>query len=456
MWRDAELRHGKHTVDAANETLEHLLKSGDNLRQDQKDDIGYVLEMLVALKKSAQTPDEDARKNIRNSDIDESTQAYLLSFSASTRNDVPVRRKVKAVVDAIRFEVRMRKATGRRQDRATVISEVRNSADAPGRAELDKLDSWSGFDVFHLGEMTGGHPLKHVGFEALQKRRLLETFNCRSQKTCAFLAKLEELYVKFKNPYHNNLHGADVAQCVHAMFCHTTFLQRFPELDIFSGILAALGHDIAHPAVTNEFRVKAGDDLALTYNDISVNENMHCAEFFRILKDDENDFLDGLSTLQRTAVRKDIICSILGTDMANHFCNYKKFEDLIMLHGTDLQKWEDIQPVLQAIVHTADISNCTRPMNIALKWTDRVLEEFFAQGDRERAASKPISPLCDRETTSKPTSQVGFIKFIVAPTFNSLWKLDSELEEPINNLDAYKCHWEQELAKRESKEDGKQ
>lgn len=36
-----------------------------------------------------------------------------------------------------------------------------------------------------------------------------------------FLCRIEEGYCKFHNPYHNNLHAADVAQTVHYMLCQT-------------------------------------------------------------------------------------------------------------------------------------------------------------------------------------------------------------------------------------------
>jgi len=36
-----------------------------------------------------------------------------------------------------------------------------------------------------------------------------------------FLCRIEEGYSRHKNPYHNNLHGADVVQTVHYMLCQT-------------------------------------------------------------------------------------------------------------------------------------------------------------------------------------------------------------------------------------------
>ena len=50
-----------------------------------------------------------------------------------------------------------------------------------------------------------------------------------------------------------------------------------------------------------------------------------------------------------------------------------------------------------------------------------MLQEFFEQGDKERAQGMPVSPMMDRETTSPPLSQINFIEFIVAPLFAEVW-----------------------------------
>ena len=44
------------------------------------------------------------------------------------------------------------------------------------------------------------------------------------------------------------------------------------------------------------------------------------------------------------------------------------------------------------------------------------MEEFFKQGDKEQEQGLEFSPLCDRQNTMVPQSQIGFIDFIVAPT----------------------------------------
>lgn len=40
-----------------------------------------------------------------------------------------------------------------------------------------------------------------------------------------------------------------------------------------------------------------------------------------------------------------------------------------------------------------------------------------AQGDMERAAGLPISPMCDRTKAGVAQSQVNFIEFVVAPLY---------------------------------------
>lgn len=77
------------------------------------------------------------------------------------------------------------------------------------------------------------------------------------------------------------------------------------------------------------------------------------------------------------------------------------------------------------MVHCADLSNPTKPLPLYKKWVSLLMEEFFRQGDKERAAGMDISPMCDRHCATIEKSQVGFIDYIVHP----LWESWSELGE---------------------------
>ena len=58
------------------------------------------------------------------------------------------------------------------------------------------------------------------------------------------------------------------------------------------------------------------------------------------------------------------------------------------------------------MVHCADLSNPTKPLELYRQWCDRIMEEFFQQGDKERETGLDISPMCDRFNATIEKSQV--------------------------------------------------
>ena len=58
------------------------------------------------------------------------------------------------------------------------------------------------------------------------------------------------------------------------------------------------------------------------------------------------------------------------------------------------------------MVHCADLSNPTKPLELYRQWCERIMEEFFQQGDRERESGLDISPMCDRYNATIEKSQV--------------------------------------------------
>lgn len=65
-----------------------------------------------------------------------------------------------------------------------------------------------------------------------------------------------------------------------------------------------------------------------------------------------------------------------------------------------------VDQVLQNMVHCSDLSNPTKPLDIYRQWVDRIMEEFFRQGDKERKRGLDISPMCDRYNATIEKSQV--------------------------------------------------
>lgn len=136
-------------------------------------------------------------------------------------------------------------------------------------------------------------------------------------------------------------------------------------------------------------------------------------------------------------MRKHIIDSILYTDMAKHFGFVGELKALPSREDYDPTN-KHKPDILKSLVHAADIGNASRPYSICKEWTFRVLREFFAQGDKERALGLEISLLCDRKATNIGKSQIGFIDFVVFPYFESLTKILPQMSYCIEELKANK------------------
>lgn len=70
------------------------------------------------------------------------------------------------------------------------------------------------------------------------------------------------------------------------------------------------------------------------------------------------------------------------------------------------------------ILHACDISTSLRDFETSIQWADLLFEEFFNQGDVEKAQGLKVSMMCDRDTTNIAGGQAGFIQFVVMPIFN--------------------------------------
>lgn len=77
------------------------------------------------------------------------------------------------------------------------------------------------------------------------------------------------------------------------------------------------------------------------------------------------------------------------------------------------------------------------------QWTDRVLAEFYAQGDKEReVADMEISPFCDVTKANVPKCQSGFIGFIVKPLFAAWADYAPQLRRfAMPNVEANAAYW---------------
>ncbi|KAM6218704.1 3',5'-cyclic-AMP phosphodiesterase 4C [Rhynchocyon petersi] len=296
--------------------------------------------------------------------------------------------------------------------------------------ELEDTNKW-GLDVFKVAELSGNRPLTAIMFRIFQERDLLKTFQIPADTFLTYLLTLESHY-HADMAYHNSLHAADVAQSTHVLLATPALEAVFTDLEVLAAIFASAIHDVDHPGVSNQFLINTNSELALMYNDTSVLENHHLAVGFKLLQTENCDIFQNLSAKQRLSLRRMVIDMVLATDMSKHMnlladlktmVETKKVASLGVLL---LDNYSDRIQVLQNLVHCADLSNPTKPLPLYRQWTDRIMAEFFQQGDREREIGLDISPMCDKHTASVEKSQVGFIDYIAHP----LWETWADLVHP--------------------------
>ncbi|XP_035386764.1 calcium/calmodulin-dependent 3',5'-cyclic nucleotide phosphodiesterase 1A isoform X1 [Electrophorus electricus] len=291
---------------------------------------------------------------------------------------------------------------------------------------LKHVDTWS-FDVFALNDSSGDHALKFIFYELLTRYDLISRFKIPISALVSFVEALEVGYGKHKNPYHNLIHAADVTQTVHYLLLKTGMVHWLTELEIFAMIFAAAVHDYEHTGTTNNFHIQTRSDTAILYNDRSVQENHHVSAAYRLLQDDdEMNILYNLSKDDWRELRALVVEMVLATDMSCHFQQIKAMKNF-------LQQPEAIDKpkALSLLLHTADISHPAKRWDLHHRWTTSLLEEFFRQGDKEAELGLSFSPLCDRKSTMVAQSQIGFIDFIVEPTFSVLTDMTEKIVTPL-------------------------
>ncbi|XP_063744723.1 high affinity cGMP-specific 3',5'-cyclic phosphodiesterase 9A isoform X4 [Eleginops maclovinus] len=231
------------------------------------------------------------------------------------------------------------------------------------------------------------------------------------------------------NPFHNFRHCFCVTQMMYSMICLCSLQERFTQVDVLILMTAAVCHDLDHPGFNNTYQVNARTDLAVRYNDISPLENHHCAVAFQIFSQPDCNIFSTFDPESFKQIRQGTITLILATDMARHGEILDSFKQKV--DSFDYTDEEHSTCLKMVLIKCCDISNEVRPMEVAEPWVDCLLEEYFMQSDREKAEGLPVAPFMDREKVTKPTAQIGFIKFVLIPMFETVMKLFPQIEEAM-------------------------
>ena len=208
----------------------------------------------------------------------------------------------------------------------------------------------------------------------------------------------------------------------------------------------------------------------------STLERHHLASTFNAIRKPQFNFVEQLSPDNLTMFRQVVIECVLATDLAKSMSWLASATASLIssseedngsaesLHNSSTysltrrgstntttssnrKRIESKLIRMQLAIKCADVGHPARELDTHLAWTKRVTEEFYAQGDLERAQGMKLSPLCDRNQSKLllAQGQIGFITFVAKPLFALLEALCDESEEcPWKfHLERNIRHWEE-------------
>lgn len=348
------------------------------------------------------------------------------------------------------------------------------------KALVDAGISWEDFDSWDFNVLKLGDPARLsvcVG--------ILKYFHCSAglggdsspEWTACCTRFVEGAARGYLNPtevpYHNWAHAVDVTFTLFHVLSVAKAEHFLGVLERFALAVGAVGHDMGHPGLNNAFLVETSHELAITYNDQSPLENLHCARLFELTRQPTSAILANLPRTRYVEVRRVCIEAVLHTDYQRHFALVKETQTLHEMNGelfdaseemyrascaefpsrevADFFRSADVKAHLQRILlHFCDVSNPMKPRHLCEAWAGLIVEEFFRQGDREKALAIPVQPLNDRLKVNKAYSQMGFIEFFIAPLAFAMARLmpplDCLAEAMLENLELWFDNWAEETS----------
>jgi hypothetical protein len=287
------------------------------------------------------------------------------------------------------------------------------------------------FDIFNLSTKVGkGNVLPLIGNYIFTKYNFNEFMNITKFRN--WCEKISKGYIN-TNYYHNSLHAADITHTCYIYIKEGAINEKIglnPK-SLCALYLSCICHDYKHPGLNNNFLIETKHPLSLKYNDVSVLENMHVSEAFKLINEDiDCNIFENMDNSEYKTFRKQMISCVLSTDMVNHGKSLNFLKNF--LKEDFIQKEEDKQDCMNLLIHSADISNPTKKFDVYFKWAKLVVEEFYYQGDKEKELGLKCS--CDRNIVTIYKSQLGFIDYVINPFFGEFVKVFPKLNYLYDNV----------------------
>ncbi|CAH1636627.1 unnamed protein product [Spodoptera littoralis] len=269
-----------------------------------------------------------------------------------------------------------------------------------------------------------------------------ETFTNRNFDKIAMADFLLSVLCSYReNPYHN----AEHAFC----FTHTMYLillnnpGYFDFIETISLMLAGLCHDLDHPGFNNNFLTLCKHPLASMYR-TSTLENHHYFLAKKIIEDKK--ILSRMTPSDQHRIMEEIKYNILCTDLAIYFQIRAQLTPLLAERIFDWTDNSHRRMLKGILMTTSDLSGSCKPFGISKAIAESVYEEFYEQGDRERAMGyTPLSMMDRRRSINQPAEQIQFLSVVVLPCLLMLQNVFPNTSPLTDNCRKTQEAWHEEI-----------
>ncbi|XP_076440907.1 putative 3',5'-cyclic phosphodiesterase pde-5 isoform X2 [Babylonia areolata] len=242
-------------------------------------------------------------------------------------------------------------------------------------------------------------------------------------------------------PYHNWVHAFSVAHSMYTVL--KTCTHQLTHLQCLALFVACLCHDLDHRGKTNSFMVKSASPLATVYS-TSTMEHHHFNQTVTILQHEGHNIFKHLTSEEYKQVLGNIRHSILATDLALFFTNHAQLKDTLATTGFSWDVLEHRHLVMGVMMTACDLCAMFKPWDTQLDLVYVIMEEFWQQGDEEKAKGMTPMPMMDRDKQNElPQLEVGFILGICLPCYELLTEIIPETEPMLTGVTANLKCWQQ-------------
>ncbi|OCF35312.1 hypothetical protein I316_02858 [Kwoniella heveanensis BCC8398] len=323
-------------------------------------------------------------------------------------------------------------------------------------------------------------------FESVLHSEELVDMNISRDQINRLLFAIRAIY-HAPNPYHNYVHAIDVLQATYMFLAQigvappVSYMREWSEdkpvwkrsdvagrdisvgtrrarevmrpQDVLGVLVAAMGHDVGHPGLSNAFMKNAKVPLSQVYEDKSVLENMHCMLIVQLLRKHGFGFLiegspaPASPSLDQKGFRRVLYSSVLATDMSLHFAWIQRLKDFDegLREGEVGEDEYDRVMICQALIKCADISNPTRPIDVSQHWSSVLLEEWAKQASLEQDLDLPVSVVASADAALQAKGQIGFIDLFTLPLFEAVSEALPELQVYADSCADNREIWQRRL-----------